>query len=82
MWQEIKSFFDSHQAHVERVNEQGRVAARPVYLIAGGIAAVVATAALWAAIAAHDDQLARDLMFPLLSFAGGLGLGRSSSPSK
>jgi len=74
----IKDYF----AHAERVNEQNRVAARPIYWIAGGIVAATAAAALWAMYANSENQLARELLLPLLSFAGGLGIGRSVTPSK
>lgn len=74
----IREYF----SHAERVNEQNRVAARPIYWIAGGIVAATAGAALWAIVSNSENQLARELLLPLLSFAGGLGIGRSVAPSK
>jgi len=73
----IKDYF----AHAERVNEQARVAARPVYWIAGGITAAVAVAGL-VSLCIQQGQLARELLLPLLAFAGGLGIGRAASPTK
>lgn len=78
----VEPLFDRHHSHVERVNEQARKAARPMFIVAGGIAAAVGGTALWAAIHNGDAQLARDLLLPLLAFAGGLGIGRAGSASK
>lgn len=74
----IKDYF----AHAERVNEQSRQAARPIYWIAGGIVAATAAAALWSVVNQTEGQLARELLLPLLSFAGGLGIGRAASTTK
>jgi hypothetical protein len=78
----VEPLFDRHHSHVERVNEQNRKAARPMYWIASVAVVAVAGVALWATIVRGDSQLARDLLLPLLSFAGGLGIGRVATASK
>lgn len=74
-----RPFWQDYIAHTERVNEQNRVAARPMFIIAGIAVSAVAGTALWAVATKTDSQLARDLLLPLLSFAGGLGIGRAAS---
>ena len=76
----VKPLFDAYYEHQERVNEQARVAARPIFWIAGVGVVAVGGAALWAVVMTTDAQLSRDLLLPLLSFIGGLGLGRSVAP--
>ena len=61
---------------------QQRVASKPIYWIAGGIVGAVAAAALWASLRGGDGQLVRELLLPLLSFAGGLGIGKAASANK
>lgn len=75
MMEHARPLLQDYFAHSERVNEQQRVAAQPVQFIVGAVVAAVAIGAVLA-IARGDGQLGRDLLIPLLSFAGGLGVTR------
>lgn len=67
-------------AHSQRKDELARKASLPGYFIVGMVVGATAFAGVWAVVVGSvDGQSARELLLPLLGFAGGLAVTKVAS---